>query len=417
MCRAAGVLRDPPTRSTRRRLLPIRRFLLASILVSTAACGDGGSGYRFAATPIPTPSVAPACFVREVVFEIDGAASDLDLGSTGINYDTTLPRGLSLRLQAECGATDASGCGSCVFTGLGAESRRCLADVSRSCRVDGDCPTGRCADLFAPPIPLSAGGAPSCVLKEVVALGPGSFDPATNATTLPITLDWTFFAGRDLGVPCPVCSGNALGDAGVCQGGLRDGAPCVVGASDALLGNTSYDCPPNPEADLGGFIFSITLTTATAALAPEQRCVGTAFAGAPCYCAAQTAANACNGGRCETTESGDGVCVDGPVDGLCVVESFRGCRDDAGCPLAGDRCGSRHRECLGGAGENGNARESLLRTGRAQADEALLVGLSCVPPGTNAVLNDGLGLPAAVSWRIPTRIATRERCEGRSAGK
>jgi hypothetical protein len=379
---------------------------LALCALLIAACGDDDSR---ASKPTPSPSPARQCCPSRVAFAIDGPATDFDIGAAGINFDTPLPRGLALDLDVACDTADAGSCGTCALGARPAE-RRCFNDASRTCDGDADCVSGRCVALFGPPIPLSAAGTPSCLLVELTALGPGTLVPATGETSLPIGMGWTLFAGLELAAPCPVCDGAALGAHGVCRGGLRDGAACVVGASDALLGNTSFDCPPNPGAKIGDFGFAMRLTTATATLAPAERCVGAPFAGAPCYCPAQTIANTCLGGHCEEDVSGEGLCAEGPADGLCAREPFRNCRDDAGCPGAGDRCLLRNRQCLGAAREIEGATAPLVRTGRAGTNDALLVALSCVPLGLNGVVNTGLGLPAALSLRMPVHMTATPSC-------
>jgi hypothetical protein len=216
-----------------------------------------------------------------------------------------------------------------------------------------------------------------------------------------------FYVGIDVGVPCPICNGAALGAAGTCAGGLHDGEACVVDATDPLLGNTSYDCPPNPGAELGFFDLPMELTSATSGLEPATSCITEPFLGLPCYCPEQPIANLCTDGLCEVGPDGGGTCTLGPIDGLCRDERFRGCRSDADCPAAGDACVFTHRKCSGAArGHAGNV-AALERTGRADPLNPVLVSTFCVPAATSAVPNQGIGLPGPAAIRLPVTIETR----------
>jgi hypothetical protein len=400
-------------------------FLVVGSLLASA-CGDDASPdgrrsmptpaatSRATATPGAAPSVAAACCPREVTLAIDGPGVDLDLGATGVNYDTRFPRGFAIPLAAECPDATAADCGICTLGSAVPVERRCFADMSRTCSQDGDCPTAACVPLLSPPLPLDASGLPSCAINEILSLGPGSLDPATGEVALPLTLRWTFYSGLDVAAPCPVCSGARIDDAGVCQGGSHDGDPCTVDASDDLLGNTSYDCPPNPTADVGAIELPMALTTGTSRLAGDQTCTSEPFMGLPCYCAGQPIANVCVDGRCLDAADGDFVCADGPEDGFCGDEPFRSCRDDAGCPLPQDQCAFRLRECLGTATETDGVTSPLERTGQV-GPMATLVATFCVPPGTTAVGNVGLGLPAAASLRLPVAVETTTTCAAAGA--
>ncbi len=356
-------------------------------------------------TPVPSPSPARQCCPTGVSLAIDGPATDVDLGATGINYDTPFPRGISVDLAVNCGAEDGGSCGTCEIAARPDAERRCFNDASRTCTRDAECAAGRCVTLFGPPIGLTASGVPTCLMVEVTSLGPGTLEPATRETTLPIGMAWTLFQGLALDAPCPICDGGALGAPGVCHGGPRDGQACVVGGTDALLGDTSVDCPPNQGASAGTFPFALTLSTGTVTLPADDVCLGGGFVGAPCYCSGQPILNTCLGGHCEEDADGEGVCVDGPADGLCEREPYRACSSEEDCRGAGDRCVLTNRACLGAAREITGASAPLVRRGRPGTD-ALLVALSCVSPGNSGLVNQSLNLPSAVSVRMPVRMTT-----------
>ena len=383
--------------------MPRRSVVLIFAGILLSGCdGDGGDP---SPTPTPASSPAPVTCPTSITLAIDGAGSDLDAGTSGVNYDTRFNDGDELSLSVSCGANDTSGCGACVLAAASSSTRqRCLDDVSRRCSRDEDCETGRCIALLGAPLPLSAGGIPSCALNEVVAVGPGSWDPVLGDLALPFHLRWTFFTGLDADMACPICSGTGLGAHGQCEGGPHGGAPCTVDGSNGIFGNTSYDCPPHPSAFLTIFELPALLTTGTSSLVPDQTCVGEPFSGLPCLCPGQTTANDCIDGLCEEVADGDGVCTRGPMDGLCEIEFFRGCRGDDDCPRPGDRCTSRPRECSSPAtGEEGDV-EPLMRVGHASPDAPVLVSTFCVPPTSASAFNQGLGLPAPAALRLPVRI-------------
>jgi hypothetical protein len=401
---------------------------LVGIALLASACGDNDAPDAqrdAAATPsitvardTPTAGATPTavCCPRELTLEIDGPAVDLDLGSTGINYDTHFPNGFAIRLAADCPHAAATGCGVCALTDAAPEDRRCFADMSRHCARDADCESRKCVRLFSPPLPLNAGGVPSCAIDEVASMGTGSFDPATGAIELPLTLHWNFYEGVDVGFQCPRCSGAAIGDTGTCRAGLNDGAACTVHATDVTFGNTSYDCPPEPGADAGALDIPMMLTSGISTLTADQVCTGPPFTGHPCYCEGQVAANVCDQGRCLDESDGDSECDIGPDDGSCAIETFLGCRSDSECRAAGDHCVFRRRECLGVATADLGIVAPLVRRGRVDGTSALLVAAFCVQPATTALGNAALGLPAAASMRLPVRVTQTTMCSGSMEG-
>ena len=381
---------------------------LALVLVLASACGDNENRQ----TPLPqvttTPSAIPTVCPARIELHINGVDADFDVGSTGLGYDVPLHEGIVLPLDAECGAT-ASGCGTCALTAsttaaAGRERRRCAVDVREVCGSNADCPSGPCVDLLGPPLGLTTGGASSCTRNEILAIGTGTYDPSTGSLELPLTLRWTFYSGIDVGMPCPRCSGAALGAAGVCAGGPHDGEPCVVDATDALFGNTSYDCSPHPGADLGFFDLPMDLTTGNSRLEPSGQCTAKPFVGLPCYCPGQTVANLCTDGMCDPSQDGEAVCRNGPVDRLCVHEYFRGCFSDADCPAEGDSCGFTPRKCSSEANGTNGIVAPLLRSGEADPHTPVLVSTFCVAGAASPVPNEGLGLPGPAGVRLPVTV-------------
>jgi hypothetical protein len=275
--------------------------------------------------------------------------------------------------------------------------------MRQTCSADAECGTGSCTDLLGPPLSLGSGST-SCVRNEIVHAGPGTFDPASGALDFPLELRWGFHEGLDADQGCPNCSGPTLGAAGTCAGGPHDGEACRVDATDTLLGNVSYDFPPNPGAEFASLRLAMVLTTGVSRLEPSELCTAGASNGLPCYCSEQPVANDCINGDCAVGPDGDGLCVDGPIDGLCARESFRGCLIDAECPGVGDHCGARPRECSAEARRDAGNVAPLIRRGHADPQTPLLVSTFCVPPSASVGGNQALGLPGPAALRLPVRI-------------
>jgi hypothetical protein len=259
-------------------------------------------------------------------------------------------------------------------------------------------------DLLGPPLGVTTGGATACTRNELVSVGPGRYEPDTGAVFLPLALRWTFFATAEPSMPCPHCSGATIGATGVCEGGPHSGESCVVDASDALFGPTSYDCPPLAVAELGSFDFVMELTTGTSRLEPAAACTSKPFAGLACFCPDQTIANFCDDGNCLAGPDGDFTCATGPLDGFCEQEPFRGCLSDTDCPAAGDACGMKMRECPAAATSEAGAVSPVVLVGVEDPVRPLLVGTFCVPAAIDASANQGLGLPGPAALRLPVRL-------------
>ena len=387
--------------------LDARRLLLALLLALTwSACGnddpDAGPVSVASATPQTTP--AAACCPTHITVGFGQPGTDLDIGTTGINYDFSFPEGVGLGLALSCDGSEGT-CGTCRATSVDTNRRRCFDDMSRPCTTNADCPTGACTTFFAPPVPVSAGGVPACHLIELLDASDATFEPASG----PLTLRWTFFVGIDLGIPCPRCSGATLGDTGTCDDGPRVGAACTVDAHDPLFGSTSFDCPPVPIANVGGFALRTPLTTGVSTLASRSKCVGDRR-DLDCYCPDQLLPNACTDVRCAPTGDGDFACPDGPFDGACRAEPYRACRGDFECPAPGDSCAFRVRECLGEADHANGVLAPVTRVGTAGATHGVLVAAHCLGLGSSVAGNVGLGLPSAASWRLPYRLDATPAC-------
>ena len=405
-------------------------------------------------TPTATPSVKPTvspCPIAVEVLGNAGAAKVLDTGWTGIAHNATVIGDGTLTFSVTCDR-DARPCGTCALGGplpnAGAnrgdlDSRRCADDTSIACTRDAQCPSGVCAFFFGAPLPLSAGGASTCVVNQVKGSVTGSVDLERGDFASTLNLSARVFLG-DIARPCPRCDGDAtLNDGvrgGTCGAGPRLGQPCDGNGRSAIdsFGTTSLDCPPNPGSRVA--ILDIALAgssgTETRTLsATDKNCTATGATNAKCFCHTGTGeptrpnaclracdggpndANGCDGDDecapgscrplCRTTVDGD-VCVGGPVDGNCKIESFSGCQRDADCPAPGDQCVFALRPCYL---DNGAIGGSVTAEGRPDPPTAgganpTFASLFCIPPVGAASVNSVAGLPGL--GRIELPLITQE---------
>ena len=241
-----------------------------------------------------------------------GTGSDLDIGWTGISHNQGVPEGFTVIVCLDdCDLSKTSVC-----TGTG------TTDTTGSPSINGR--------YFGPPLPLSRGGIPVCVLNEYrsdVALT--RYDLATGEMHLIVRLTSKVHQGIRIDQPCPVCAGeSAIGAAGTCDGGpgyRRNGRPCVV---DGLteFGNMSTDCLPDPANNIGDLDIDLPYTTESTILPGDAfECLSPPQGpGGPCPCPHQRYQNLCDS-TCSEAECPSGL---GPgMDQKCCRrnEQGRGC--------------------------------------------------------------------------------------------
>jgi len=403
-----------------------RTSRIAAVLLALAmasACGDNdnndnGSGDVATPTPTPTPTstTAPPMIPcpAQVTYIVQGDEADFDTGWSGIYFDAQVGTGGSLTFAVGCPGEFLGGCGECPISGPIAsttvvDNRRCVNATEVTCTSDADCPGSTCAFFFGAPLPISGGGFPICVTNEVTNDVTGTIVPELGSGASDMDLLVSIHSGLTEDMPCPICDGPGFDTAGVCVGGPRDGQSCTVHGTTALYGNTSFDCPPNPTANIGDTEVPIDLTTGTRTLEPTVACTGPA-AGLSCYCAGQQMPNACSDGICTVDAEGEGTCLAGPVDQRCAIETFRGCLGDSDCPADGDACEMVTRKCLGQTDAGGDIVESLVRTGEADTEHPLQVGVFCIDATTSPAVNAAGGLPGPAGVRLPTNVCIQPTC-------
>jgi hypothetical protein len=386
--------------------------------------------------------------------------SKLDTGWTGLGHFAEIVEGFVGRVNLTCSDTS---CGSCtVTTNCEAGNCRCSNNHTIQCGAgtgpftQDSCGAGNlCKPDFGPPLALSAGGSPVCVVNTINTELVGTADIGDGSSTTTVDNIAKVFLGVGQNKPCPTCSG-ALNAAGTCSGGANNGAACVTNALHPDFGGTSYQCQPALASNISGagLKVNLTLTDAPVSLAfgdscdppngaltcvcgvcsgdntvtcnadatcsalaagPAPECTG---AGAPFACCtgagtgkcctkggtgANRRPNNCNDNTCEDQGGELGEC-NGENDLFC--DGFLRQTGDGilTCSTNGD-CSALDSECPGGgAGACGEC--SLAQTKRCflnpidasgvpGQDGAELVSNFCSPPTNNVGINNAGGIPGA----------------------
>lgn len=349
---------------------------------------------------------------------IEHANTDLDTGWTGLAHDFNIVEGGGYFLDLfdcdgpqgpdtlctvgpSCSGAPHPPCsnnaqcstlslGTCRKTAI-AVGPHCNLDIQQTCTCDlnsttaqpacidqTNCPgTGNfCMQQFhTPPLPLSAGGVPVCVVNVFTEDVVGTRDLATGATALRLRQKSIVQMTGTPAQPCPVCGGfckAAPGDLGnrhncttnadcadtpmqacetshVCSFGPNQGLACrpdpPFGGPTPLFGNPSIDCPPTlSSAGILDIVFN-PQTTETVSLQPSIACSEAAFSGKTCVGGGNQGANCTTGSQCPGgTCSFQCFC---PV-GVGVREQPNGC--DAACVggLHDAESCTFDSECIGG---------------------------------------------------------------------
>jgi hypothetical protein len=360
------------------------------------------------------------------------AGADLDTGWTGISHDQAALVGHLFDAQTY-GCTSGGPDTECSF----------VAEYA--------------VPFFGPPLPLSAGAVPVCVVNEIVGDANGTLDLATGELHYDYDLISRVHTGITSDQPCPTCVGDTVVDDdvldGTCNGGANNNGMCDADAVSPVpaFGATSFNCSPVAGANIGNlsisFVDANTGTQSASLSAASPNCRAFGFTTQKCFCDtcaapgsipcftnadcpggvacgglrcsgggnagnACTAASDCPGGSCTTQPGGtatapnacndgicspgggpdDGVCMAGPTDPLCAIEQFRGCMADSDCPLMGDSCTTKTRECFG---------STVSKTGTAGIPNGAYAGLFCIPPTTAAAVNQTAGLSGLGALRLP----------------
>ena len=411
------------------------------------------------------------------------AGIDLDTGWTGVSHD--LPGvddapTVSARVTGCDTDLGSPTCGQCTVTGPieyqgPANTCRCFnagspdASTLTTCDPEAStCGGGEvCQCFYGPPLPLSSGAVPACVVNKFNGTFSGTVNVATSGTHAGegaslVRLLSSVHNGLGATKPCPKCVGDVTARDGLaqgtCDGGPRNGLACDTGGENVYFGPTSIDCPPSQSANIGdlsikfdqattgttslgtnrpctatgGNCFCSTCPTAQAEACNTnadcpgglacggRRCIGGANNGTPCSTNSQCASGICNRpgtptqrnaclGECEPnpgdpSNPNEGICPDGPIDQTCSLEPYRGCTSDVDCnPAPSGNCG----DCLPNQVCQSSLRQCFLdpivRVGTPGTRDSVIAATFCLPPTRSDSINNVAGLPGPGAVLQPTR--------------
>lgn len=342
------------------------------------------------------------------------AGSVYDAGWTGLSHDSELPAGVTLTLRAKrrcqvsgnaCESDSECPSGHCLLTcdceGDDTEcevegptdAKQCRTSF-RPCASDDDCSGGDfCVHAFGPPLPMSLGIAPICVVTTFAEDVSGTVDTATGETVLSARLRGDVFLGIDFDQPCPRCGAPSadprVGEQYVCEGGQHDGAACTVEAVTPSFGGASSDCPPSIAAKLFGSGPSVPLseiTTGGSSRTAALPCANFTVSGHPsrgngkCLdtkeaCASNADCRRCSGdpaASCQTDDdcAGAGVCAEAPDQPVsCGFWCHCGfCDNDPNAPCFSDDECSPGAHCTVGLGVGSVANAPQQKPNDCSAD-------------------------------------------------
>ena len=307
---------------------------------------------------------------------------DLDTGWSGISHD--LPGvddapTTSARLSGCDTNLSSPTCGQCNVTGPikyqgPANTCRCYnvanPDTSTLTSCDPEAPAcgggQSCECFYGPPLPLSSGAVPVCVVNRFNGTFAGTVNVANTGThagkgASEVHLISSVYNGLGATNPCPKCNGDVTARDGLaqgtCAGGARDGLPCDTAGLNVYFGATSLDCPPASAGNIGDLRVNFKpATTGTTTLGTDRPC--TATGGVPCFC------------------------------NTCPTAASEPCNTNADCP-GGLRCGGKR--CLSGT-----------KQGTPCANNSECPSSSCAVPGTPTQQSACLGAPCELNPSDPT---------------
>jgi hypothetical protein len=375
--------------------------------------------------------------------------ADLDTGWTGIAHDFGIQAGSTI--SGEISGCDGVNDFDCDF--FGNVGSYCSGDPTRSCTDSNQCSgAGNCViSTFGPPLPLSAGGVPACLIDRFATDVTGTYNLQTGAMALNLHLNALVHLGNTVTRPCPICDcGQAdpqnchIGDAGTCSD-ITGSPPCHVQGTGPL-GPTSNECPPSSSLNVsgGGLDIPFTpITTGTVSFATNQPCTGSGFTNQSCWCSSElqpsSCLNACDGGSrdaqpCDTDADCGGVagsckplcrqvagdpvgearCAVGPVDQTCSNAPEVGCQTNSDCAAGQGTCVAKNRRCF---------LDPIVRVGTPSTTLPVGAATFCIPATTGTAINQTAGLPGpgAIRFQVTSTVRrcgdnvinqTSEECDG-----
>ncbi len=300
---------------------------------------------------------------------------DLDTGWTGVSHD--LPGvddapTTSARLSGCDTDLGSPTCGQCNLSGPieyqgPASNCRCVNTASpdgsslSSCDPEAPICSGgeTCECFYGPPLPLSSGAVPVCVVNRFDGPFSGTVNVAVAGThagegASTVHLKSSVYNGLGATEPCPKCEGDVTARDGLaqgtCNGGARDGMPCDTAGLNVYFGPTSIDCPPAAASNIGDLTIAFKpATTGTSMLGTDRPC--TATGGVPCFC---STCPTLAGEPCNTNADCPGSLVCGGKRCIGGTNAGTPCSGNSECPSGS--CGrpgtpTQQNACIGGSCE------------------------------------------------------------------
>jgi len=363
-------------RTTPRGPRPSRTVILG--LTATAASGRDRDVLRLRCVPNAGAGQCPANASggpRELRMAVAASGTDLDNGMSGQSHNFPLPAGSTLRMCL-------SGCDATT-------NPACVEDDAATALVQ--------SATFGPPLPLLAGGVPTCIVNRFATPGltSGTADLASGEIAAALHLLSDVYLTADTQI-CPTCSADDVGGTGRCTAGRRAGQACrtesIMEVSGAHASSrrlaVSADCLPVGRP-VGTLSLTLPLTTATAALDGPAAC------GAPDdTCGGGTCSATCDGSACVATTA-DGQCIDakGGVSQLC-------CSNNPRTPCFPDSSQGIVR-----TGSAGTPTPAWPEQTYPKTAAATLVSTFCEPRTESAVIDIVTGLPGPGALVLPVEQA------------
>ncbi len=362
----------------------------------------------------------------QITFTVQDVA-DLDTGWTGTAHDLKVQKGSTI--SGELSNCDGVSDFDCDFFGNVGSS--CSADPGQACLSDSDCSAGYCViSTFGPPLPLSAGGVPACIVNRFATDVTGTYNMQTGAASLFTRLSSVVHLGVQVSRPCPICDCGLpdphncqIGDTGTCTD-VSGSPPCTVQGTGPL-GPTSNNCLPSASSNVSGGGLDIPfapITTGTSTFPSNQPCDGSGFQDKSCWCDGQpqpsSCLTACDGGSnnnapCDSDANcpgapagsckplcrqisgkavGEGECVAGPIVQTCAGAPEIGCQTDSNCPSGKGPCQAKNQRCF---------LDPIVRIGTPSTTLNTSVATFCIPKTSATAINSTAGLPGpgAISFQ------------------
>ncbi len=219
-------------------------------------CPAFGEAVLFSGTGIECSSDAD-CGPGTCVSGRCHTVTNLDTGWTGLGHNSDITDRVAVRALLECGTTFP--CGECAITGIDPApgNCRCENDNQAVCmkpfQVDNDsCGGDVCNCYLGPPLDLSAGGTPVCVVNRIASdiAGTGNVDLGQGVVSADLASK--VFLGESLFQPCPACVGDITPNDGLKEG-ICDLGENKNGACDANALNTTFPAPGGGQHSLDCF--------------------------------------------------------------------------------------------------------------------------------------------------------------------